>query len=77
MAGPHRLVDERKPRDVIHLSLTGNYAPSWKTWEGVREHVQNWHDGLLQTIEHSSIASISSHLKFKRHEVPNGTCRAS
>ena len=24
-------------------------APSWKAWEGIRELVQNWHDGLLTT----------------------------
>eukprot|EP01102_Stenamoeba_stenopodia_P000536 TRINITY_DN1052_c0_g1_i1.p1 TRINITY_DN1052_c0_g1~~TRINITY_DN1052_c0_g1_i1.p1 ORF type:complete len:783 (-),score=150.58 TRINITY_DN1052_c0_g1_i1:76-2424(-) len=65
-------LQQPKPRDVIYLSLTSNYATSWKTWEGIREHVQNWHDGLLQTIEVSSIASISTNLKFQRHEVPNG-----
>jgi len=28
-------------------------ASSWKVWEGVRELVQNWHDGVLQT--HTSV----------------------
>ena len=32
----------------IALSLHENYAPSWKVWEGVRELVQNCHDGALQ-----------------------------
>jgi hypothetical protein len=35
------------PEQRISLSLTENYAPSWGTWEGVREFIQNWHDGLL------------------------------
>ena len=35
----------------ISLSLTSQYAPSWKTWEGVRELVQNWHDGVFASLE--------------------------
>jgi len=35
----------------ISLSLTAQYAPSWKTWEGVRELVQNWHDGVFASLE--------------------------
>ena len=31
----------------IPLSLTEDYCPSWGTWEGVRELVQNFHDGCL------------------------------
>ena len=31
----------------IALSLTEDYAPTWGCWEGVRELVQNWHDGCL------------------------------
>ena len=34
----------------ICLSLTEGYAPMWKTWEGVRELIQNWRDGLQQTL---------------------------
>ena len=39
-----------EPR-ALSLSLTENYAPSWRTWEGVREFVQNWYDGLLSSLE--------------------------
>ena len=35
----------------ISLSLTSQYAPSWKTWEGIRELVQNWHDGVFSSLE--------------------------
>lgn len=34
----------------ISLSLTARYASAWHTWEGLREVVQNWHDGLLTTL---------------------------
>ena len=37
---------------TIRLSLTQDYAKSWKIWEGLREIVQNWYDGLLSTIDH-------------------------
>ncbi len=37
----------------ISLSLTEKYAPSWKTWEGIREFVQNWHDGVLASLENT------------------------
>ena len=44
-------------RRSISLSLTANYAPSWKTWEGVREFVQNWHDGTLASLENTATGS--------------------
>ncbi|XP_046576393.1 uncharacterized protein LOC124284350, partial [Haliotis rubra] len=31
---------------VIPLTVTSRYARSWGTWEGIRELIQNWHDGL-------------------------------
>jgi len=37
--------------DEIQLSITRNYAQHWETWEGVREMVQNWHDGLFSGSE--------------------------
>ena len=40
-----------EPLQRIQLSLTEHYAPSWKTWEGVRELTQNWHDGVLQSLD--------------------------
>ena len=33
----------------IPLSLHEDYAPAWKVWEGVRELVQNCHDGALSS----------------------------
>ena len=46
----------------IQLSITRNYAHHWDTWEGVREMVQNWHDGL-----YSSEPNINKdELKFKK-----------
>lgn len=35
----------------IALTLTETYAESWKTWEGVREFVQNWFDGIYDNLE--------------------------
>ena len=49
----------------IRLSLTAQYAPSWKTWEGVRELVQNWHDGVFASLEKMEIApSAKSKVAF-------------
>lgn len=49
----------------ISLSLTAQYAPSWKTWEGVRELVQNWHDGVFASLEKMKItASARSKVVF-------------
>ena len=48
--------------DEIQLSITTNYAGHWKTWEGVREMVQNWHDGLFS----GSPNIIKEELNFKK-----------
>ena len=32
----------------VSLSLTEDYCASWGCWEGVRELVQNCHDGALE-----------------------------
>ena len=48
--------------DEIQLSITKNYAVHWETWEGVREMVQNWHDGL-----YTAAAIVSKdEIKFKK-----------
>lgn len=47
----------------ISLSLTSRYAPSWKTWEGVRELVQNWHDGVFSSLEKLQVATSSPRSK--------------
>lgn len=52
--------------DEIQLSITTNYAGHWNTWEGVREMVQNWHDGLFS----GSPNIIKEELKFKKQPVP-------
>ena len=33
----------------VPLSLTEDYCPSWGVWEGVRELIQNVHDGALES----------------------------
>lgn len=35
----------------LSLNLTARYSPSWKIWEGIRELVQNWHDGIFSSLE--------------------------
>jgi hypothetical protein len=44
------------PRSSIHLTITDAYAKTWGTWEGVREFVQNWYDGVLDSYETCSPA---------------------
>ena len=48
--------------DEIQLSITRNYAQHWDTWEGVREMVQNWHDGLFSGSENIT----KEELKFNK-----------
>ncbi|XP_077997612.1 uncharacterized protein LOC144450773 [Glandiceps talaboti] len=43
-----RVVGESK---IVHLNLTSRYASSWGTWEGIREFIQNWHDGIYDASE--------------------------
>ena len=38
----------------IQLSIIKNYAGYWEMWEGVREMVQNWHDGLYSSAPNIS-----------------------
>ena len=45
---------------TIRLSLTQDYAKSWKIWEGLREVIQNWYDGLLSTIDHLSTSGAQT-----------------
>ncbi|XP_065917965.1 uncharacterized protein [Dysidea avara] len=52
--------------DEIQLSITRNYAQHWDTWEGVREMVQNWHDGLFSGSENIT----KEELKFNKKPVP-------
>ena len=49
------------PATVIPLSLTEDYAPAWGVWEGVRELVQNWHDGCLEQT------SVAGRIRWESH----------
>jgi len=57
--------------DEIQLSITRNYAQHWDTWEGVREMVQNWHDGLFSGSENIT----KEELKFIRVSLPHAPAR--
>ena len=57
------MAQESPSEKSISLSLTARYAPSWKTWEGIREVVQNWHDGVYFSLEKLRAVS-SSRLAF-------------
>ena len=35
----------------LPLMISAKYLPEWSVWEGVRELVQNWHDGVLKAFE--------------------------
>ena len=37
--------------ESLHLHIAEGYAKGWGVWEGLREFVQNWHDGVLSTYE--------------------------
>ena len=48
-------VPERKlGESQIFLTMTDTYAHSWRTWDGVREFVQNWYDAILLNLEELS-----------------------
>lgn len=50
-------IDERERRPTppeIFLTMTDAYARSWKTWDGIREFVQNWYDAVLHNLEECS-----------------------
>ena len=44
----------------ISLSLTASYAPAWGLWEGIRETMQNWHDGLLSAAPPAGVIAGAS-----------------
>ncbi|KAJ8319829.1 hypothetical protein KUTeg_001416 [Tegillarca granosa] len=51
----------------ISLTLTSKYASSWGTWEGIRELVQNWHDGVFDVaVGDDTSAWFDQKLMFKQ-----------
>ena len=50
---------------AIHLTITESYARSWGTWEGIREFIQNWYDGVLDSFETVSPSPTSSRRTLK------------
>ena len=46
--------DRKAGQPQIFLTMTDNYARSWRTWDGVREFVQNWYDAVLLNLEEIS-----------------------
>jgi hypothetical protein len=34
--------------DAKNLGVSEEYVPDWKVWEGVRELMQNWRDGIIE-----------------------------
>lgn len=56
----------------IHLTITDAYAKSWGTWEGVREFIQNWYDGVLDSYE--MISPIPNNRKKLLIERVSTTC---
>lgn len=58
-------LDDVNKQKAIHLTITESYARSWDTWEGVREFIQNWYDGVLDSFETVSPAPTSSRRTLK------------
>ncbi|XP_070570816.1 uncharacterized protein [Ptychodera flava] len=42
---------QSKECKVVLLNLTARYAQSWSHWEGIREFIQNWHDGIYDASD--------------------------
>jgi len=45
----------------ISLNLAARYAEHWGVWEGIRELVQNWHDGHLETAPANADVAYADH----------------
>ena len=44
---------------VIHkTNLAMTYQPSWDEWDGVRELIQNWLDGILRAFNLTSLHEV-------------------
>ena len=53
----------------IPLTISAKYVPTWGIWEGVRELVQNWHDGVLKTFEDETTLEQGT-LRFEKVRQP-------
>lgn len=58
---------------ALSLNLTAHYSPSWKTWEGIRELVQNWHDGVYTSLE--KLQDGGGTCSFSRSKVTFLSCK--
>jgi hypothetical protein len=38
--------------------VSEEYVPDWKVWEGIRELMQNWRDGLIENLNISNTLNI-------------------
>ena len=65
------LEDLSQNKHEIYLTITKGYAPTWETWEGVREFVQNWYDGVLDSYEEVSppLHGYRRSLKFQEASI--------
>ncbi len=53
-------------QNLKNLGVSKDYVPEWKVWEGLRELLQNWRDGLIEGL------NIRIHqANFLKTETPN------
>ena len=64
---PGEMAASKGEVDEIFLMISANYVPGWSLWEGVRELVQNWYDGILQSFESSTTLDLETNrLTFEK-----------
>lgn len=67
-----KMADDCELQCEMPLMISAKYLPEWSVWEGVRELVQNWHDGVLKAFErdHSYKGSRLLFEKVREGEAP-------